>query len=250
VLFIRSNAALRGREAMGCDIHPAIEYREAVDGKWRALMIPNKYFGKGSDEKELSASLDLDRNYDLFAILGNVRNGTGFAGCDTGDGFDPMSDNRGIPEDISDEAREALSDEHSSTWVTLSEILAYDWDRTTKSRGWVDAVTFEKWDRRKEFGYTPTSWSGGIIGAGIKHVSNEEMRVIVENEIGDKRGSAYMQAMEEFKSKYAAYYTQVEWDNSYSNYAAQLWFKVLPKMLNLGRVYGFDNVRLVMDFDS
>ena len=42
-----------------------------------------------------------DRNYNLFAILANVRNGTAFAGCKTGEGFNPISNPKGVPSDAS-----------------------------------------------------------------------------------------------------------------------------------------------------
>ena len=42
----------------------------------------------------------------LFAILAGVRNGYGFAGCDTGDGFRPIAPPRGLPGDVSPEVAE------------------------------------------------------------------------------------------------------------------------------------------------
>src|SRR5690349_5475179 len=111
---------------MGTDIHAAIEYRNG-DG-WHALKRPNERFGKYDDEPQLTARLDIARDYDLFAILANVRNGVAFAGCLTGSGFEPICERRGLPEDISQEAREeACTGEHSETWVLLSEILSFDW---------------------------------------------------------------------------------------------------------------------------
>jgi len=235
---------------MGCDIHPAIEYRtntpEGVSA-WIAVTVPNPYFGKYEDEPETRSALDIDRDYDLFAILGNVRNGRGFAGCDMGDGFIPMSDGRGVPEDISDEARSALSDEHSATWVTLSEILAYDWTRTTKSRGWINGEEFASWQGRKA---EPRNYCGGISGTGIDHVSQVEMQRNFDEAVKDKRGLEYREAVEVFNTRYARTYSHVEWETGYPKAATQLWTRILPTMLKLGTLHGHDNVRLVMDFDS
>lgn len=236
---------------MGCDIHPAIEYRQSPEQPWKALLNKNPYFGKYGDEKEFTARLDIGRDYDLFAVLGNVRNGSGFAGCDTGDGFDSISDNRGVPDDISDEAREALSDEHSATWVTLAEILAFDWDRSTKHRGWVNGIEFEKWDRMKQWNPQPESWCGGVSGGNVEHISEQEMRAKVTGIMGkDARGADWEKLIEQLKAQLASTYCLIEWENSYTADTTQMWTKILPKMLNLGRQYGFDNVRLVMDFDS
>lgn len=217
---------------MGCDIHAAIEYRDTGAGPWKALLNRNKYFGKWEDESELTARLDVGRDYDLFAILGNVRNGRGFAGVKTGEGFDPMTDNRGIPEDISPEANEALSHEHSATWVTLPEILAYDWDRSSKHIGWVGAEEFEKWDRMKEWNPEPDGWCGG---GNFKKITIEEMRQAIQDGKADSLGRTMC---------------LIAWVTSYTHDARQMWTHILPKMLNLGRTHGFDNVRLVMDFDS
>lgn len=231
---------------MGCDIHPAIEYRE--DGEWKAVLCPNKYFGKYSDEPKITAKLDIDRDYDLFAVLGNVRNGRS-AGCDMGDGFDPMTDCRGVPDDISDEAREVLSDEHSATWVTLAEILAYDWNRSTKHRGWVSAVEFLDWDWMKEYKSAPRTYSGGVGGGSIKHITAAEMKQRVDA-IRNGRHGKDEQVIRDVDEQLGRHYCQIEWEETYTQSTIQMWTKILPKMLNLGRQYGFENVRLVMDFDS
>lgn len=237
---------------MGCDIHPAMEYKK--DDKWTAVMFPNRWYGKYDDEPKETARVDISRDYDLFAILGNVRNGSGFAGIDTGDGFVPMTNGpdgpeREVPEDISDEARAALSDEHSPTWVTLAEILAYDWNRETKKRGWVDAVTFADWDWMKDIQAAPDNWSGGILGGSVRHISAREMKRRVDEIRKDRHGrdEAFVK---EVKRQMPDTYCLIEWTESYSSAASQLWTKVLPMMLNLGREYGHENVRLVMDFDS
>lgn len=216
---------------MGCDIHAAIEYKE--NGQWKAFLVKNPYFGKYEDEPEMRARVDFDRDYDLFAILGNVRNGHGFAGIRTGSGFEPMSDGRGYPSDMSSAADEAMSHEHSATWVTLAEILAYDWERTTQKRGVVDAATFERWDRVKSWSPEPESYSGDVRGPRIRHISNDEMRLAIKNGV-DLNGL----------------HTAVEWGETYASAAHQLWTKALPVMLKLGAANGYDNVRLVMDFDS
>lgn len=92
-------------------------------------------------------------------MLANVRNGVGFAGCDTGDGFTPISEPRGLPEDVTAEVKEASDrwgvDGHSHSWVILAELLAYDWQgQRTKLRGWVSGSDFRLW---KESG---AAWPG------------------------------------------------------------------------------------------
>lgn len=147
---------------MGTDIHPVVQVRRG--GVWEFVEIPK--------EDRYGNILD-HRWYDLFAILGNVRNGFGFAGVATGSGFKPISDSRGLPEDFPavDESYSLLcvkhggralpaggdveepEDEdsrwdcseciwlgdHSHTWVTLRELNEYDWDAPVVKSGVIKA---------------------------------------------------------------------------------------------------------------
>lgn len=235
---------------MGCDINAAVEYRTGADQPWQCAQFPDKLYGQYDwHDKPFTFECDFSRDYDLFAILGNVRNGSGFAGIKTGEGFEPMSDDRGVPDDISDEASEVLSNEHSATWVTLAEILAYDWDRSTGHNGVVDAVEFASWDVMKQWDPAPSSYSGDVGGGSVRHVSVDEMRAAVKEALGNLHPRSD-EGKAALKEKLSSTFTRVEWTESYSKAGEQLWTLALPKMLNLGREHGFDNVRLVMDFDS
>lgn len=231
---------------MGCDIHAAIEYRDTSG--WKALMVPNKLFGKYTDELAETARLDISRDYELFAILANVRNSYGFAGCDTGDRFNPISDMRGLPPDVTEDAKSTgLTGDHSDTWVGLPEILSFDWGQKCNRRGVITAVEFAKWDRIKEYNPVPDSYCGSRSGAGVQDISEEEMRVyvnaIMHNELLGN-WDARVKRLNPLKQ------TRVTWTVSYAKAAEQLWTAILPHMLKLGSVHGYDNVRLVMNFDS
>lgn len=149
-----------------------------------------------------------NRNYDVFSILANVRNGYGFAGVVTSSGFNPITNGRGIPDDLSEEIRANLKrqgydlvdggleyhrdreeeddlyetmerepegcwslGEHSFTWVTLQEIFDFDWSQTITKTGWVDPVEFLFY---REHGY-PESYCGGVSGRGVEHITEMEM---------------------------------------------------------------------------
>lgn len=185
----------------------------------------------------------------MFAILGDVRNGKAFAGIVSGDGFDPMSSQRGIPEDVTAAVRDhALSNEHSATWVTLDEILAYDWRRTTAHYGIVSAKEFERWDRVKEWYPQPQEYSGDIMGPHIVKVDTDAMRQHVKEVMGDRPFEGDHEA--KLKKLNPNMYTRVSWVLTYAASGSQVWEKILPHMLPLGVAHGFENVRLVMDFDS
>lgn len=142
---------------MGCDIHMYGEVRR--QGRWQPL-LPARLVTWSKEDREAGKqewpALYSDRNYNVFGILANVRNGSGFAGIETGAGFVPISDPRGLPEDLSDEYRAAIADEddskvprlwfgdHSETHLSLKELIDFDWTQTTACAGVVNAVGGEQ----------------------------------------------------------------------------------------------------------
>lgn len=68
------------------------------------------------------------RHYEFFAILANVQNPIRSTVP-----FDFITQNRGLPEDISEGARKdgLLQGGSDSGWVTLRELLDFDWDGKT-----------------------------------------------------------------------------------------------------------------------
>ncbi len=94
---------------------------------------------KGWKEGILSDQPYHGRNYDLFAILANVRNGRGFAGIKTGEGFNPISEPKGLPEDVSPEVKQSSDDwdvdGHSHSWHTVADLINYNWHQETISYG-------------------------------------------------------------------------------------------------------------------
>ncbi|MDP9763674.1 hypothetical protein [Deinococcus enclensis] len=122
---------------MGTDIYEVIEIRR--EGQWEVahllpLLDTNKSFSDPEWEKHWSHPAFINRNYRLFSVLANVRNSFGIPPIDTA---------RGLPQDASAESRQRFSYHSYSptrnspqlTWVSLRELLAYDWDQwTTDSR--------------------------------------------------------------------------------------------------------------------
>jgi len=104
---------------MGCDIHSYVEVRR--DGSWRRAVDATEPFDW--------------QDYGLFGFLADVRNHS----------HSPViAEPRGLPDDadlLPFEREEALwCDYHSHSWLTLAELLAYDYDqvfwdrRVTKQR--------------------------------------------------------------------------------------------------------------------
>jgi len=301
---------------MGCDIHPHIEVRKDcrwVRHDWRKRHETGEFYDEARTDPKTNYDtlfkdpLYIGRNYSLFSILANVRNGTGFAGCDTGDGFKPISMPRGLPSDVSSEVfeedvtrlrseddengeltyeqqekwvRRGISrridertvsdpDHHSHSWLTVAEMLAYDWDQKTKRRGWVDPWNFKLTQTKGK----PDSWSGGISGSSIEHVSNVWMRKAIDSgEIqwegdipaenawdGRAYSTSLQRSMKDWDLKKGTvggnmrdetrprHYTNVEWEVSYRNCVDEFLTKTLPALQQLGAP---EDVRLVFWFDN
>lgn len=118
---------------MGCDIHTYCE--KLIDGKWEHVLGGCPYEGtvKGMELFDW-------RSYSIFGFLGNVRNHS----C-----CEPLSKNRGLPENVSDTvkyARESWGiDGHSTSFITLKEFLDFDYDKTfTDKRDCNEIVSYRE----------------------------------------------------------------------------------------------------------
>lgn len=110
---------------MGCDIHA---YAERKNGDvW----------------EDVGEIFEHVRSYALFGFLADVRNYSEVP---------PIAPQRGIPDDVSGDVQAAYenwdSDAHSSSWLSLAELLAFDYDQTTE-------------DRRVTRQIGPRAWDGG-----------------------------------------------------------------------------------------
>lgn len=237
---------------MGCDIHLYVEKR--VDGKWvTADTWEVDEDNPGRKSIPWRGHYYSGRNYDLFAILADVRNGVGFAGCDTGDGFNPISPPKGLPEDVCDEIRSESnywdSDGHSHSWHTLADILSYDWTQRTKQRGWVNSGEYFEWDyfRRKD-GKCPESYSGGITGQQIQHITEAEMKAKIDEVKKDIEDNKNLRAIREtISNNLRNVYCKVEWETPYYSECREFLACTIPRLLRLGKP---EDVRIVFWFDN
>lgn len=259
---------------MGTDIHMFVERLNPVTQEWEVVRGPNprikqslRYakwaredgkeeraqqyekeaadvaagrFENTDDEDDWNAAnvakgwLYDGRNYDLFAILGNVRNGTGFAGVKTGDGFNYISDERGLPYDCSDEVADFFNDDwlHSISYVTLKELIEFDWNQTTNLSGIVNIEQFKEWKEHGE----PLSYCGGISGPRVEHLTNEQMQDMIDGHILPIEGKEY--------------YTSVEWGTFYHEAVGDFYTQSIPALRALTNSAESDDIRIVFGFDS
>jgi hypothetical protein len=165
---------------MGCDVHPSFQ-RKTIDVET----------GKESWEYILDHKYEGNRHYFLFGWLANVRNGLGFAGCDTGDAIRPLAAPRGLPEDLvkltSPEHEYEYEDpawrqfyhngggdfgDHSQSWLTSTEIIegAKNFNAVHR-RGVISMSEYLAWDKKTAL----ESWSGGIWGKGHSTVDQADV---------------------------------------------------------------------------
>lgn len=209
---------------MGTDIHFFAE-RKNANGQWECMHDEDPKWG-GLDESIFYSR----RNYDLFSILADVRNGFGFAGVPTGTKFNPIDTDRGMPDDASPGVQEQWDSrgEHTPSWLLLSEILSYDWDQTTTKMGLLTDDEYAAWDHKTE----PASYCGGAGGAGV--VVMDESDFVRLKQGGDLPPAERL-------------YVRVQWEQSYRVSAAGFLKDTVPALQKLGDP---EDVRVVFWFDS
>lgn len=224
---------------MGCDIHSFVEIKHKKTGKWEkatgfksdSYNANSDYFG--TDEYLKGSSLLDGRNYSMFAILADVRNGYGFAGCDTGDAIRPISLPKGLPDDVSDEVKQESDewgvDGHSHSWLTAEEIQNYKNNPPEKKqRGWVTTEVFKDWIN----GGKPYPCCGFVQGQNVIHASNDDC-ITVQEQNPDKW-----------------VYTQIEWTEHITECASFLFGDALKQLMNRSESGKGDDIRLVFWFDN
>lgn len=94
-------------------------------------MRHSRFWGKTNNGKYVGDETELlgDRNYGVFAFLAGVRNYGAIV---------PISKPRGLPKDVSswveEEADRWASDGHSRSWLSIDELLNFDYEQMTEDR--------------------------------------------------------------------------------------------------------------------
>lgn len=216
---------------MGCDIHLYVEKR--VDGVWTSA-------DKWTDEDDCGLDVSFedryfrDRNYEVFSILADVRNS---------EGYSTIAPPRWLPDDASPEVQAAWDahGEHTPSWLTLAELLAFDWTQVASRSGWVNGVEFRRWNRwDREHGFGPRSYYGGVSGRMVRHVSVDEMVSLVSTTPAEDGDVAVADPL-------VSTYCLAEWREPYYRSARNFISECITKLLRLG---DHDDVRIVFWFDS
>lgn len=212
---------------MGCDIHMYVEKYSEAEKRWMSADVWEES-DYSIHQMDISNHIYSGRNYELFAILANVRNG---------DNFKPISEPRGVPKDVSWLVKKAVNgmngDGHSHSYFTLEELVKFDWEgQYADMEGWVDFAGFMTFMEKG----MPDNYSGMVGGGGVQHISNEEMKNLIES-----KG----------KERVEHKYTLVKWKQSYASCAGEFLTETIPKLYQIrgGRLEN-NQVRIVFFFDN
>lgn len=255
---------------MGCDIHTLVEVKEnytligelnfqfkqlinfikslftdvqPLERKWvvnTEKVFPNpNYKPEGSYEwqhEQYDSNPDSNRNYDWFAILAGVRNGYGFAGVKTGQGFKVIVEPRGVPEDATPDWKEIVEgwdcDMHSHSWVTLEDFEKFDFNLVTMKTG---VVPIGEYQRLRGTTLAPEIWSGGIMGSNIVTISQEKADEHLSNKPDHELIGMQVYVQYEWPIIYN------EWlDTKIKNWVEPLKY-LSTKYKSVRIVFGFDN---------
>lgn len=217
---------------MGCDIHCYAEVK--TNNKWKKVgsIFKNPWYIWYKDnnkevpknEKEFTDSPYDGRNYNLFSILAGVRNDYNIL---------PISNPKGLPNDISNEVRGKYSvwedDGHSASWLTTKELKEYDWkNKTANYSGWFSIKDYVKFKNGEDnFGY-----GKDVGGAMVVKISQEEADLMLYKNNFDKNKS---------------YYVYCEWIESCYESSRFFVDDTIPTLEKLGNP---EDVRIVFWFDS
>ncbi len=158
---------------MGCDIHSFAEKRNKKTGKWEVV---TDHFTLDSYDQEYYKKEKGDhpfdwRSYSVFAFLAGVRN---YDHCE------PLSKPKGLPYDSEylntivcnetiKQSIESDGDYHSLSYLTLKELIEFDYDKTF-------------WNRRiYRTTYRPDGTVSGVDGASVAEEGEGKMITYREN---------------------------------------------------------------------
>ncbi len=131
---------------MGCDIHMIAQVR--VGDRWRDIPLPDWWpcerMGWGGDPRPHRRLWFDTRNYAFFGVLAGVR----------WLALDPIAEGRGLPPDLEGRTVPICGDDafdlgdHSFSWCTAAELLAYPWETEREDvGGWVLDTWLPCWRR-------------------------------------------------------------------------------------------------------
>lgn len=216
---------------MGCDKYmQMIMYAEVREnGMWKK--VGNIFLSAFSEMHDILTDRVCDeRNTILYELFGWVANRT-----EKYTEVKPINELKGLPEDVS--ADIASNDYFRfggfTSYLTLEEILNYNWDATISHIGRIPEKSYVNW---KKNGTTPARWDRDIAGKDKKVITPFVMNGILDGSIQRDEG--------------VKYYIVVEYEpKSYKEYCNFFCSTSLPLLMQLMPKGGsYKDVRVVYTF--
>lgn len=189
---------------MGTDINLCVEIKGRDDDEWRPILAPNPYYDKADPESRPYSPSEMYniRNSDLFAILAGLGNRTIGPGGDRYDKFTIISRPRGLPPDVSREVRKEYEtlltdydgwdeEEFYISWLTIGEILAFDWNRLGEIK-----INVSEKNYLNLMNDRLLVRDGDIDLHKIRNISQSEMDRIISGETPREEGAFYYSLIE------------------------------------------------------
>lgn len=202
---------------MGTDIHYDFQKKTVTKSGeiWEDLNVDQEYQGK----------FYIGRDYMLFSVLADVRNGVGFAGVQTYDPLPVIVEPRGLPKDLrfDDDFDDSYCyGDHSYSYLYGSEIMDFfNTPHITTRYGIVSKASYNEWD-----GVTPPdSWCGGIGGPDV----------LIYDAIGEGGGVILADDVSHVK---------IDWQEDVNEHLS--YFKAIIELL----ISEHGEIRMVFGFDS
>ena len=210
-----------------------------------------------------------NRSYALFAMLAGINN-------TPNDGITPIDQPRGIPADASSFYLKETADGggHSYSYLTLQELLNYDYSKPSIYEGWVYVADYGKY---KNEGIVPTSWCGGIGGTNVFRLTLEQADEFLDNEerFWEKYASKLIDAKVSWAERncpgmphhegvldlqkhyqetkevlYSSVNVKMQWKVPSDRYIDDEWFNLLEQLKTLAPKGNYEHIRLVFFFDN
>ena len=194
---------------MGCDIHVYAEHKKSASAyaKW-----------------QFAGHMDVPSNYVLFALLAGVRNYHGFM---------PIAPPRGLPTDVTEEAKAEAdswgSDGHSHSWLTVAEIDAAHME-AQRASGCISLRQYRKWRESKDSIFEWAEEAVPVTGVKLKL---EELALLARSDAKSLDGGVP--------------YSVIPGAHRASVLLGDAWSDLRARLLELGDP---DSVRIVFWFDN
>lgn len=202
---------------MGCDIHATFE--KYVDGNWIQFGDDSMYIG---------------RNYLLFSILADVRNYF--------HDIMPISKPKGFPKDYNGDLLDVWKfDGHSRSWLTLQEILSYDWSKPFNFIEYTNDYRRLDWYFHDKLYNKYATFDGKLSTYVDSYVVSEEHYKIFKKDLDNQKHTENLDSCN-FVIKFSN-------KSIYADQVGSFFTGVIPDMIKEANG-DFNSVRMVFCFDN